>query len=117
MNEPKASESDLSAEFSAVEALDWLEDESCDLRCCSGPIADTGDHDIWWEVHKHYSGGKTRVVGRGSTTLAAVFDATLEPGDVRRSDYVPPHAENGPRQARRVSGVALDADVGQDGGE
>lgn len=73
----------------ATEALDWLEDEMCDLRCVSTQNADAGDHSVRWEVVAHYQGKPDKVVGRGASPIAAVFDATLEPGDVRRSDYVP----------------------------
>lgn len=83
-----------------TELFDWLEDESCDLRCCSNAIADTGDYDIYWEVHAHLAGNKTRCVGRGTTPRNAIFDATLEPGDVRRHDYVPDLPANDQLEAR-----------------
>ena len=74
----------------AAEMFDWLDDEMCDLRCVSTSNADAGDYSVHWEVIEHYQGKPSKVVGTGDSPSAAIFDATLEPGDVRRSDYVPP---------------------------
>jgi len=71
--------------------LDFLEDELVDLRCVETANADAGDYSIHWEVVQHYTGGKEKVIGSGDTARRAIFDATLEPGDARRSDYVPPN--------------------------
>ena len=75
-----------------TELLDWLEDELVDLRCLSLPSGDAGDASEHWEVVQHYMDGAEKVLGQGPTARAAIFDATLEPGDVRRSDYVPANA-------------------------
>lgn len=75
--------------MNADDLFKWLEEECCDLRCVSGELADTGDYDVRWEVHAHYQNDETRAIGFGSTPKAAVFDATLDPDDPRRSDYVP----------------------------
>ena len=75
-----------------TELLDWISDELVDLRCISLPNADAGDCSEHWEVVQHYMGKPEKVIGCGSTPRKAIFDATLEPGDVRRSDYVPPDA-------------------------
>jgi len=77
-----------------TEMLDWVDDELVDLRCVSTPNGDAGDHSIHWEVVEHYMNGEERVVGMGETIRAAIFDATLEPGDKRRHDYVPEQPAN-----------------------
>lgn len=90
----KPSESASSTELSAEAALQRLADECWDLRCCSGAIADTGDHDVWWEVWEHRMGQPNGVcIGYGHDPLSAINDATLPAGDPRRSDYVPPELE------------------------
>lgn len=79
---------------SDTELLDWLEDECLDLICVSSPIADTGDYDVRWEVHEHLNEGRTKATGFGETPRSAIFDATLDANDPRRSDYVPPEFRN-----------------------
>lgn len=76
------------AEKTDTELLDWLDDEACDLRCVSTANGDAGDHSLNWEVVEHYCGRQERVIGMGIIARDAIFDATLEPGDVRRFDYV-----------------------------
>ena len=73
-----------------TDLLAFIEDELVDLRCVETANADAGDYSVHWEVVQHYTGGKEKVIGVGATAREAIFDASLEPGDIRRSDYVPP---------------------------
>ena len=81
--------------------LDFLEDELIDLRCVETANADAG-YSVHWEVVQHYAGGREKVIGVGATAREAIFDASLEPGDIRRSDYVPPDP---PARHRNLEGV------------
>lgn len=77
----------MNDELSDTELLDWLQEASAGMRCVPLPGADAGRY---WEVVQGYE-----VVGLGRTVRAAIFDATLDPWDYRRSDGDPMFPGNG----------------------
>jgi hypothetical protein len=75
-----------------TEILNWLEANTCDLRCVSVPTGGD-DADVLWEVVEHHMPPKgERVIGYGKTPRLAVIDAEKSPEDPTKWDYVPPEA-------------------------
>jgi len=59
------------AQADALDALAWLEEFTCDLRCVS-----TSEDDYAWNVIEHHMAEpRERVIGWGQTAIAAVRDA------------------------------------------
>lgn len=57
----------------ALELLELMEDECLDLTAENHPIADTGDVDGVWYVHRRWSGPKDREqIATGETALEAL---------------------------------------------
>lgn len=77
--------------------LDWLNEECCALQPIAGPIADTGDHDLHWEVIRYQMAKPCEVViGAGRSAADAIVDAMKDADDPTRWNYVPPEHRDAP---------------------
>lgn len=79
--------------------LDWLNEECCALQPIATPIADTGDHDLHWEVIRYQTAKPCElVVGAGRSAADAVIDAMKDAEDPTRWNYVPPEHRAAPSE-------------------